>query len=145
MLCLVAQSYPPCCNPMDCSPQAPLSTGVSRQEYWSGLPCRSPGHLPNPRDRTQAPALQVDFLLSELPGKPKDTGVWSLSLLQGIFPTQESNQGLLDHRRVLYQLSYQRSTHMCAFSLSLSLYIYIYIYIHTHIYKCICIYTNNIN
>ena len=28
--------------------QAPLSTGFFRQEYWSGLPCRAPGALPNP-------------------------------------------------------------------------------------------------
>ena len=28
--------------------QAPLSLGFSRQEYWSGLPCPSPGDLPNP-------------------------------------------------------------------------------------------------
>ena len=28
--------------------QAPLSMGFSRQEYWSGLPCTSPGHLPDP-------------------------------------------------------------------------------------------------
>ena len=28
--------------------QAPFSTGLSRQEYWSGLPCPSPGDLPNP-------------------------------------------------------------------------------------------------
>ena len=28
--------------------QAPLSMGFSRQEYWSGLPCLPPGHLPNP-------------------------------------------------------------------------------------------------
>ena len=27
--------------------QAPLSMGFSRQEYWSGLPCPSPGNLPN--------------------------------------------------------------------------------------------------
>ena len=26
--------------------QAPLSKGFSRQEYWSGLPCPSPGDLP---------------------------------------------------------------------------------------------------
>ena len=32
----------------------------------------------------------------------------SLSLLQGIFPTQESNQGLLHCRWILYQLSYER-------------------------------------
>ncbi|ELR47761.1 hypothetical protein M91_04118, partial [Bos mutus] len=28
--------------------QAPLSLGFSRQEYWIGLPCPSPGDLPNP-------------------------------------------------------------------------------------------------
>ena len=28
--------------------QAPLSMGFPRQEYWSGLPCPSPGDLPNP-------------------------------------------------------------------------------------------------
>ena len=33
----------------------------------------------------------------------------NLSLLQGIFLTQESNQGLLHCRRILYQLSYQES------------------------------------
>jgi len=38
--------------------------------------------------------LQVDSLLSEPAGKPKNTGVGSLSLTQGIFPTQESNWGL---------------------------------------------------
>ena len=30
------------------APQAPLSMGFSRQEYWSGLPFPSPGDLPNP-------------------------------------------------------------------------------------------------
>ena len=36
-----------------------------------------------------------------------DTGVGRLSLLQGIFPTKESNGGLLHYRWILYQLSYQ--------------------------------------
>ena len=36
----------------------------------------------------------------------QNTGVGSLSLLQGIFPTQESNWGLLHCRQILYQLSY---------------------------------------
>ena len=36
------QSCPTLCDPMDSSPQAPLSTGFSRQEYWSGLPFPSP-------------------------------------------------------------------------------------------------------
>ena len=35
------------CDPMDCSPQAPLSLGFPRQEYWSGLPFPSPGDLPS--------------------------------------------------------------------------------------------------
>ena len=42
------QSCPTLCDPMDCSHQAPLSMGFSRQEYWSGLPCPTPGGLPNP-------------------------------------------------------------------------------------------------
>ena len=37
----------------------------------------------------------------------QNTGVGSLSLLQGIFPTQELNWGLLHCRQILYQLSYQ--------------------------------------
>ena len=39
----------------------------------------------------------------------QNTGVGSLSLLQGIFPTQESNWGLLYCKRILYQLSYEGS------------------------------------
>ena len=39
----------------------------------------------------------------------QNTGVGSLSLLQQIFPTQESNPGLPHCRRILYQLSYQES------------------------------------
>ena len=53
--------------------------------------------------------LQVDSLPSEPQGKPKNTGVGSLSLLQRIFPTQESNRGLLHWRCILYQLSYREA------------------------------------
>ena len=81
----------------------------SRPEYWSGQPFSSPGDLPNPGIEPWSPALRADSLPSEPLGKPKDTGVGSLSLLQGIFLTQESNQGLLHCRQILYQLSYQGS------------------------------------
>ena len=57
----------------------------------------------------KSPPLQVDYLLPEAPGEPKNTGVGSLSILQGIFSIQESNRGLLHCRRILYQLSYQGS------------------------------------
>ena len=53
--------------------QAPLSMGFSRQEYWSGLPCRPPGDLPDAGIEPvplASPALQVDSLLTEPPGKP---------------------------------------------------------------------------
>ena len=49
--------------------QVPLSMGFSRQEYWSGLPFPPPGDLPDPRIEPRCPALQADYLLSELPGK----------------------------------------------------------------------------
>ena len=42
--------------------------GFSRQEYWSGLPCSSPGNLPNPGIKPGSPALQADSLPSEPPG-----------------------------------------------------------------------------
>ena len=82
--------------------------GFSRQEYWTGLPCPSPGDLPNPGIKSRSLMLQ-NSLPSEQRGKLKNTGVGSLSLLQGIFPTKESNWGLLHCRRILYQLSYQGS------------------------------------
>ena len=45
--------------------QAPLSVGFSRQEYWSGLPCPSPGDLPDPGIKPQSPAFQADSLRFE--------------------------------------------------------------------------------
>ena len=89
--------------------QAPLSMGFSRQEYWSGLSCPSPRDLLNPGIEPRSPVLQADSLPSEPPEKPKNTGVGSLSLLQGIIPTQGLNQGLLYCRQILYQLSHQRN------------------------------------
>ena len=62
-----------------------------------------------PRIKSRSPTLQVDSLPAEPQGKPKNTGVGSLSLLQQIFLTQESNWGLLHCRRILYQLRYQGS------------------------------------
>ena len=56
--------------------------GFSSQECWSGLPCPPPRTLPNPGIESRSPALQADSIPSEPPGKPKNTGVGSLSLLQ---------------------------------------------------------------
>ena len=83
------------------------SMEFSRPEYWSGEPFPSPGDLPNPGSEPRSPALRADSVPAEPPGKPKNTGVGTLSLLQCIFLTQELNQGLLQCRWILYQLSYQ--------------------------------------
>ena len=182
-MCLVTQSYPTLCDPMDCS--MPGLWGFSRQNSGVGCHALLQGNLPNPGIKARSPTLQVDSLPSEPWGKPRilewvaypfsrassqprnwtrvsciegeffsschqgslrilewvaypfcsrssrprdRTGVsciaggfftiwamreaheyWSgsLSLLQGNFPTQALNQGLLHCRRILYQLSYE--------------------------------------
>ena len=73
------------------------------------FPRPSPRDLPNPEIELRPSALQADSLPAEPQGKPKNTGVSSLSLLQWIFPTQESNRSLLHCRWILHQLSYQGS------------------------------------
>ena len=92
------------CNPMDYTVME-----LSRPEYWSGQPFPSPQDLSNPGIEPRSSTLHVDSLPAEPQGKPKNSGVNSLSLLQGIFQTQELNRGLLHCRRILYQLSYPGS------------------------------------
>ena len=60
------------CDPMDSSHQASLSIGFSRQEYWSGWPCPSPGDLPDSGFELGCLALQADSLPSEPPGSFTD-------------------------------------------------------------------------
>ena len=103
----------------------------SRQEYWSGLPFPSPGDLPT--QGLNLGLLHCRQLLYHLSyyGSPKslscvrlyvspwsiqsmefsrpDTGVGSCSLLQGIFPNQESNSYLPHCRQILYQLGHKGS------------------------------------
>ena len=69
---------------MDCSPQAPLSMGFSRQEYWSGFLVPSPGNLPDPGIKPGSPALQADSLPSEPPGSPDVVSNSPLTLLPSL-------------------------------------------------------------
>ena len=64
--------------------------GVSRQEYWSGLPFPSPEDLPDPGIEPWSPMLQADSLPSELSGK-------SLSL------DKKNIENLYDDYQVLYK------------------------------------------
>ena len=78
---------------------------------------------PNPGIQPRSPALQVDSLPAEPPGKPKHPGVGSLFLLQQIFLTHELNQWPLHCRQILYQLNGQ-------VLISYLFYTYLYIYVN---------------
>ena len=61
----VTQSCPTLCDLLTVAHQAPLSMGFFRQEYWSGFPFPSPGHLPDlgiELASPESPALQADSL-----------------------------------------------------------------------------------
>ena len=114
--------------------RAPLSTGFSRQEYWSGLPCPPPGSLPNPGIKPVSPAFQMDSLSVSHQGGPGKSysdlvaklcltiwdptvahqaphGISQASILERVAisffkgSSQRLNPGLLHCRQILYQLS----------------------------------------
>ena len=60
---------PPLATPWTVAHQAPLSSGFSRQEYWSGLPCPPPGDLLDPGMEPACPSLVGGFFTTALPGK----------------------------------------------------------------------------
>ena len=110
----VSQSCLTFTTPWIAAYQAPPSMGFSRQEYWSGLP------LASLHNAAAAAAKSLQSYLTVRPHKwqptrppcpwdspGKNTGVGCHFLLQGIFPTQGSNLGLLHCRQILYQLSPQ--------------------------------------
>ena len=96
-MCLVTQLCLTLCN---CIVHGILQ---ARTLEWVAIP------FSRGSSQSRSPAMQADSLPSEPPGKTKNTGVDSLSLLQGMFPTQESNWGLLHCRLILYQLSQKGS------------------------------------
>ena len=100
----VTQVCPTLCDPMGYTVHGILQARILE---WVAMP--SSRDIPNPGIQPRSPTLQTDSSPAEPPGKPKSTGVGSLPLLHQIFPTQESNQGLLHCRQILYQLSYQGS------------------------------------
>ena len=100
---LVPQLCSVLCNPTYCSLTGSSVHAIlqARILEWVAMPSsRGSSQL---RDQSW---ITMDPLLSEPPGKPKNTIVGSLSLLQGIFLTQESKWGLLHCRLIVYQLSY---------------------------------------
>ena len=85
VLCLVTQSCPAVCNPMDCSTPGSYVHGDSPGKN-TGVGCHASSKgSSQPRIEPRSPTLQGDSLLSEPPGKPRNTGVGNVSLLHGIF------------------------------------------------------------
>ena len=117
----VAQSCTIVCDPMDCIVPGILQ---ARLLEWVAFPFSRVSS--QPRIEPRSPSLQADSLPAEPQGTPENTGVGSLSLLQQIFPTQESNQSLLHCRQILYQLSYEGSP-MMEKTMKKNMYMHIYI------------------
>ena len=85
--------------------------GFSRQEYWSGLPFRPAGDLPDPEIEPRSPALQADSLPSEPPGKPSLTHyLHSVCYSLGNFWFRECNEGA---RRLLWNSKRDLYLHIC--------------------------------
>ena len=106
-----AQSRLTLCDPMDYGVYAILQARILE---WVAFPI-SRGSSQS-RDLTQVSCIAGGFFPAEPQGKPKNTGVGSLFLLQQIFSTQESNQGLLHCWLILYQLNYEGSPNLEAVS-----------------------------
>ena len=90
VLCTVIQSCLTLWDPMDCSPPGSSVHGMSQTRILEWVAISFSRECSQPRDRSGSHALQADSLPSEPPGKPQNTGVGSLSLLQGIFLTELS-------------------------------------------------------
>ena len=114
---------------------------LSRQEYWSGLPFPSPGDLPNLGIEPGSPALQVDSLPFEPPGKLCNTPLISLFpsysyLCEGIllflslYPLQALHLrycllwALLTFKKPSYSCCYKLSNQNCGLGHSDSLSFY---------------------
>ena len=104
VLCVVTQSCPTLCNPMDCSLPGPSVHGDSPGKN-TGWGCHAflQGIFPTQGSNPGLPHCRQILLLSESPARSPRILEWgSLSRIQGTFPTHESNQGLLLCRRILY-------------------------------------------
>ena len=103
LLGLVTQSSLTLSDPMDCSPPGSSAHGIlqTRILEWVSMP--SSRGSPQPRDKTQVSCFVRGFFTISATREAMNTGLGSLSRLQGIFLDQESNQSLLHCRWVLYQ------------------------------------------
>ena len=87
-------------TPWTVAHQSPLSMGIIQTRILEQVAMPSSRGSSQPGIKPRSSALQADSLPAEPQEKSKNTGLGSLYLLQWIFTTQESNQGLLHCRRI---------------------------------------------
>ena len=96
-------------DPIDCSPRGSYVHGILQarilENYWIIITFSRRSF--RPRDRIWVSCIARAFFTSWATKEAQEYKESSLSLLQGIFPTQELTQGLLYYRQILYQLSQQ--------------------------------------
>ena len=101
---IVAQSRPALCDPMEYRVHGILQVQILE---WVAIPF-SRGSS-QPRDQTQVSRIAGRFFTSWVTREDQEYCCEQSILLERIFQSQESNQGLLHGRRILYQLTYQGS------------------------------------
>ena len=92
---------------------------VSRQEYWSGLPCPPPGNHSNPGIEPTSPSLQADSLPAELPGKPQCTVEPGFNIVLHV-PHLSSTLSQSPPPMLMAHLRSQPSYHCCSLRPSIS-------------------------
>ena len=134
--CWVSKSCLTLCNPMNCTPPSSSVHGISQARILEWVAVSFSRGSSWPRDQTCVSCIAGRFFTTESPGKHQirsdqslshvlllwhhrlyipwnslgqNTMVGNLFLLQGVFPTQGSNPGLLHCRQILSHLSHQRS------------------------------------
>ena len=98
-------------TPWTVTHQAPLSMAILQARILEWLPCPPPGNLPNLGIKPRSSTMQADSLSSEPSGKLNNTRVDNLSLLQGIFLTQESDPGVFCNPSRFFSSSATREAH----------------------------------
>ena len=122
-VCLVAQQVRTLCHPTDC--RLPGSSCQLNSLEWVAMP--SSRRSSQPRDQIQVSRNAGRFFTVWATREAHEYWMGSLSLLQGIFPTQELNWGLRYCRKILYQLSYQGSP---------NIFLYLNLIQHNHYFYC---------
>ena len=90
-------------------PWNPLETKTCSGVGWSFCTALTSRHLESESHSVMSDSLRPHGPYSPWNSLGQNTGVGSLFLLQGIFPTQGSNPGLPHCGRILYQLSHKGS------------------------------------